>query len=381
MRIDRFARGVGAVVVLGGAVLGGAGVLGACEEDPHRRSTAASAGECTSQAGKLPEPNCDNSEKSCSPEPGCSINEAKCGSKSTCLPMVDNKGKSLLDFRIRRLNVAAPKALAQAFIQKTVVTTNIDLQAKECGELGKGLFTWLLSVDRTKNEITTGGAPPPSDPFGKGFCFANFTTADGIAIAPITAKLSFTGETFKSTEKKKLNVPIFISPDPASVIVLPITDVTIEATTISAGGNCIGSLNLDGISAQCTDDPATCSKWNTAGSLGGFITLEEADGVFIQDLTQSLCVVLTQSTKDPATNRCKRENGKIAFQGDFCSTDRQPGSCKDSVWMAATFAAAAVKVFDGAGVPACSGAGNKDGGVEGGAADGGGDAATDAKGD
>ena len=40
---------------------------------------------------------------------------------------------------------------------------------------------------------------------------------------------------------------------------------------------------------------------------------------------------------------CARDPaGKITFKGDFCSVDKQPGSCGDSVWLAATFAALAV---------------------------------------
>jgi len=353
------------VAVVAGAVSAG------CAEDEHRRSDGGDVvGGCSVKAGELPAPNCDNASNDCPTELACSINEAKCGSASTCLPIADNKGKAVIDLRMRRLNVAAPKALAQQFIQKTVVTTNIDLAARECGEKGKGLFTWLLRVDRQNNTLTTGGAPPSDDPFGKGFCFASFTTADNIVISPLQTAIAFEGDTFKSTEKKRLNVPIFLSADPKSAIVLPITDVVIQGVTLSEGGNCVGKLNPAALSFDCGDDPALCSKWKTAAALGGYITIEEADQVYIQDLSQSLCVVLTQSSKGP-DGRCVRQGGKIPFEGDYCSKDKQAGSCKDSFWMAATFAASAVKVFDGKGsVAACSGGGVGDAG-----ADSGGDAA------
>ncbi len=350
-----------ALACAGGAVASG------CVEDEHKRSDGGDVtGGCSIKAGEIPPPTCDNASGECAAERACSIDEKKCGSASSCLPIADNKGKDVLDFRMRRLNVAAPKALAQQFIQKTVVTTNIDLAARECGEKGKGLFTWLLRVDRQNNTLVTGGAPPSDDPFGKGFCFASFTTADNIVISPLQTSIAFEGDTFKSTEKKRLNVPIFLNGDPKSAIVLPITDVVIQGVTLSEGGNCVGKLNPAALSSDCGDDPALCSKWKTAAALGGYITIEEADQVYIQDLSQSLCVVLTQSSKGP-DGRCARQGGKIPFEGDYCSKDKQAGSCKDSFWMAATFAASAVKIFDGKGsVTACSGGGVGDAGTDGG---------------
>ena len=116
------------------------------------------------KAGELPTPNCDNSSNACSPTPGCTIDEAQCGSKSTCLPIGDNTGKDVLNLRIRRLNIATPAALASPFIQNTVVNGGMDLAEKSCAEQGKGLFTWLLRVDKKAGTIVTGGSPPATDP-------------------------------------------------------------------------------------------------------------------------------------------------------------------------------------------------------------------------
>lgn len=326
------------------------GLIFACSDDPHLRTSPGqnngTGGACQAGAGELPAPNCDNSRKECEPIAGCTIDEAACGSASSCLPTADNTGKSVVDLRIRRLNVAAPAALAAPFIQKTIVTNGIDFDAPKCGEGGKGLFTWLLRVDRTTNSLTTGGAPPSSDPLGKGFCFAHFDAA-GNVVEPVTLPIQFEGDTFKTLEKKKLNVPIFLSTELSSVVVLPITDVTVQGVSLSTDGNCIGGFNKNALAANCSDNPDVCSKWNTAGSLGGYITLEEADNVFIKDLNRTLCVVLSQGSPGPDL-KCIRENGQIAFKGDYCSTTKQPGGCQDSTWMAATFAAAAVDIFDGA---------------------------------
>jgi hypothetical protein len=344
---------------LGVAALAAAGLAAvvaiACSDDPHRRTSPEEAlgggGACAAMPGQLPAPNCDISDNKCVSRPGCMIDEARCGSTSTCLPIGDNVGKPLENFRIRRLNIATPEALAGPLIQDTVVTLNISLAEKSCAEQGKGLFTWLLQVDRQNNTLTTGGAPPPDDAIGQGFCFARFDLG-ATKIAPITSKIAFEGDTFHSLEPQKLGIPIFIDQRIESVIVLPITDVKVEGVTISDDGDCIGHLNPQALDQNCMDD-SLCAKWQTAGSLGGYITLEEADGVKIAILNgKSLCAFLSGELMS-----CARDpGGKITFQGDFCSKDKQPGSCADSVWLAATFAASAAKIFDGQGtVPGCSG--------------------------
>ena len=301
--------------------------------------------------------------------PGCAIDEARCGSKSTCLPLADNKGKDVLDLRIRRLNIAAPAALVSPLIQNTVVNSGIELAQPACAESGKGLFTWLLRVDKKAGSLVTGGAPPSADPIGQGFCFASFELG-GTNVQPITAKIELTGDTFKTLDRQNVNIPIFLSEQLSSAIILPIRDARIEGVTISADGNCIGAFNPAALDPSCTEDRSLCSKWTTAGALGGFITLEEADGVRIRDLNnKSLCAFLAS---DSGLVCARDPQGKIVYKGDFCSTDRTPGSCQDSVWLAATFAASAAKIFDGNGiVEGCSGAIT-------GPADGGSDASSDA---
>lgn len=337
------------------AVVTAAVIALACEDDPHRRTSPEQAqpsgGACSATPGEFPAANCDNSENTCLGQTGCSIDETRCGSASTCLPIGDNKGKDVLDFRIRRLNIAAPSSLAADFIQNTVVTLNIDLAEKSCGEIGKGLFTWLLRVDRANNRLLTGGAPPAADGLGTGFCFAHFDLGPN-RVEPIDTAITFNGDTFETTEKRNLKIPIFLDADPASAILLPISDVVIKDVTISAEGDCIGSFNRAALEANCSDSKNLCSKWRTAGSLGGYITLEEADGVYIRDLSKSLCAFLSGSFE----TTCARDAaGKITFQGDYCSETKAPGGCADSVWMAATFAASAAKIIDGSDIPGCAG--------------------------
>ena len=338
------------------AGLGGVACVAiACSDDPHLRTSAEQAagggGACSADPGKLPPADCDNSTNSgCAANQGCVIDETRCGSKSTCLPLADNKGKDVLDLRIRRLKIASPAALATDFIQNNVVTLNIDLAEKSCGEPGKGLFTWLLQVDRKNNTLVTGGAPPSDDAVSTGFCFARFDIGSN-HVEPITTKIEFTGNTFKSVDRQKVKIPIFTDATLNGVILLPITDVQVSDVTLSDDGNCVGTVNPDALDPTCADGP-DCSKWKTAGALGGFITLEEADAVQIALLSKSLCAFFSGDAM-----KCARDaQGKITYQGDFCSTTKAAGGCADSMWLAATFSASAIKIYDGKGkLAGCSG--------------------------
>lgn len=336
-----------------------------CADDEHRRTSREQAmgggGACEAAPGEIPSATCDNSEGNCSPTPGCSIDEARCGSKSTCLPTGDNRGKDVLDFRIRRLNIATPPALAGSFIQNTVVNLNIDLDEKSCGELGKGLFTWLLQVDRKTNTMITGGAPPSADPIGTGFCFARFDL-NGQRVEPIVAKIAFEGSKFTALERANVKIPIFLSDQLASAILLPISQALVKDVTISEDGNCIGHFREAALDPSCVEAREICTKWTTSGALGGYITLDEADSVKIRELNnKSLCSFLSGETE----LTCKRDaSGAVLYKGDYCSKTSAPGGCQDSVWLAATFAASAVKIFDGKGkVEGCSGAVTGDAGA------------------
>jgi len=362
-------------------VMGGIAVVGACTPDKlqiPQDDGGTSAEACgTPSPGTFPKGDCatdqDNGPPTCHSSSACMINEAVCGSKATCLPMSTNKGKEVLDFRIRRLSVLAPKALASGTIQTAVIDHGITLGAKQCGENGDGSFTWLFRVDKSANTVKTGGSPPTTDPFGIGYCFAD-TVVGGNRISPVTGKISFTGNTFGSDTIPKLTVPIFVANDPNQLILLPLSGVAVKDVTISNDGDCIGSFNPSALDDLCFDSRSDCSRWHTAGALAGYITLEEADTVPIPQLgNKSLCVMLTGGSAGP-DNKCIRVNGKIKDPGDYCSTSGKAGDCQDSYWLAATFAAAAVKIKDASTDPLCMGGTAGDGGM----GDGGGDAGNDA---
>jgi hypothetical protein len=222
---------------------------------------------------------------------------------------------------------------------------------------------------------------PSSDPFGAGFCFYNHVVSSGdagalINVQPATVPFTGDGDTYETNPIDKLYVPIFLDEKGTAVIILPISKAVLKDVTITENGNCIGLLNTAALDKDCTDSFSDCSKWKTAGSLGGYITLEEADGVLIRELNQTLCVVLSKTAPN---KKCERDSSnKITAKGDFCSTSNKAGDCGDSFWLAATFAAAAVKINDGSTTPACQAGSILDAGNDTGAVDSGSDAGIDA---
>lgn len=370
-------------------------LFGGCSSKSHpppppSSSGTGGGGACSADPGQFPTPNCDNTDESCpAPTPACPTDP--CTATSPCLAMADNTGKPTDDLRLRKLNVTAPPALALGFIQAGVIDQGVNLKSY-CGEGGDGSFSWLVKFDPTSGKLTTGGAPPTDDPFHTGYCFVN-ATLNGIQVAPVTVSMTKGADgSWASDLIEKLNVPIYVHGDPSNVVVLPLSKAKVQGVMISTDGNCIGAYNPSGVTAPqptgvCLDqDPSSCQRWHTAGSLGGYITLKEAETVNVQDLGKTLCVLLTQgaSTTNGGKNCATDAQGNVTASGDFCSTTDSPAtsSCKDSFWLAATFAAGAALINDGTSDPACNGSMVTDAGTPeaGGGDGGGGDAGPEAGG-
>ena len=358
----------------GGIALAGAAVLFACINEHERpvsdSGTTNSSVDCDGGGpGNFPAPNCDPSDNSCPGSSGaCTIDQATCGDPSTCLPLAENKGKSTYDLRLRRLLITAPPALVGnnvgfGVLQTTVIDKGIDLDSPSCGDHGNGAFSWIMRIDPTGNSITTGGAPPSPNVKTTGYCFYRYNIG-GIDVQPVTAPIAFDDAGAFSTQPiSLLNVPIFLSPDagaavPSNVVVLPLRNAAIKNATVSANGDCVGSFDPKALDNTCNvADPSSCSKWRTAGSLGGAITLEDADKVPLTILPETLCVLLTGSKSTDGGTGCARDgSGNITAKGDYCSKTSKPGDCQDAYWLSATFAAAAVTINDGAAEPTCQGA-------------------------
>ncbi len=343
----------------------------------------ATGGQCTTNPGEFPAPNClpfAPDAALCSPASG-TCNTMPCKSDSACLAMADNSGQSVANLRMRKLLVTAPPALAfrppsSTFVQKTVIDEGINLDY-QCGEGGTGTFNWLIQLDTANNKVTTGCAPPTMDPFGAGYCFVN-ATIEGLNVGPVTVDLTTNSDgSYSSAMIPKLYVPIFVASSAVqmgttapSVVVLPLSNAAVKNVTLSADHNCIGSYNSNAVTpvaasggnpAYCVDtDDTTCVRWTTAGSLGGLITVDDADSVDVPQLAESLCVLLaspaTTDQSNPNEKRCPKDaNGKVMVTGDFCSTTNKPGGCADSYWLSATFAASAAKISATPNQPACMG--------------------------
>ncbi len=354
----------------------------------------ATGGACSASPGTLPVPNCESATPplTCPGVDSCPITEPECGSTSTCLPMDDNSTKTVWDFRMRRLTVVTPAALAQQFIQESVVDDGINLGIPACGEPGTGAFSWLLRIDSVANTFETGGAPPLANPLtdafstGSGYCWARTSIAQGggtIEVAPVTGALTKESDgTYQTTNLiPQINIPIFVHGEASDVVVLPIHEASVQGIDVTDNNNCIGSFNYSALDSMCLDVRADCSRWHTAGALGGYITLIESDGVYVQDLGKSLCVLLTGGTALSSDGmHCATDaSGNITLKGDYCSTTNSAGGCQDSFWLSATFAASAIKIDDASTQPLCNGASSTpDAGPDGAPSTDGGNAGDDA---
>src|SRR5260370_25030201 len=196
--------------------------------------------------------------------------------------------------RIRKLNVLAPPALTQLYFQQDVIDQGINLRSA-CSDMGDGWLSWILRLDKGQNTLKRGGSPPVADPFGVGYCFMNMM-ANGINIAPVTAKASMSPNgSWQADTTDKLYLSTYIQGDLNNLLILPIQMLRMRGVSLSADGNCVGSY---------TSDASSCQPWRTAGTLGGYITLEEADGITVPLTLTSLCVLLTNNTPPADSKHC-----------------------------------------------------------------------------
>lgn len=311
--------------------------------------------QCAAMPGQVPQPNCTTyppGQQSCmSPPLACPT--TPCNASSSCLALSDNSGQSVEAFRVRKLQLVAPPALAKPFVQKAVLDQSVNLHGL-CGEQGDGTLDIVMQLDTTSGALTFGSGNMSSDPVAAGYCFAA-GTVDGMSVAPVTLATTRNPDGSLSTTKApEVMLPVF--PPAGSGLPLglafPIRELQLQEMSVTGNGNCIGSYNPDAITSVsgniCTDDITACARWTTAGALTGFITLEDADAVVVPQLSETLCVLLTGGTSvtigPNGEKSCARANGQIQAKGDYCSSPAGPGGCGDSYWFAATFAASAAKV-------------------------------------
>lgn len=292
------------------------------------------------------------------PGPGCQVLP-----ENKCLAKIDNSGSPRKTLRLSQLRVRAPTKLSTKLVQNTIVSPAVTQFDDGCllKDAAKGgLFNWLIDFDTSTQTLRTGGARGITD-LAAGYCFLK-ASYSGIPVEPVTAEMNYdpaTGAFSTKTPIPRLTVPIFQKRDPSDVpILLPLRNAEIVDGVLSADGNCIGRYRgeageLDGDCDTLTNDVSSdeAFRFVNAGKIQGVMTLEEADQVKIVDLGQTLCVLLTgraAAEKVDGSQVCEREgtalSAKVLESADSSSVEGGP---KDSIGLAAEFAASAVTIQDG----------------------------------
>lgn len=288
----------------------------------------------------------------CAPAEGCP------SVVSDCVAFEDNAGKDAFALRISDLQISTPAALNSQVVAG-LLALGITPDYEQCVTAdglplftGDGSFNWILNFDRAAGTLRTGGAELETDP-NAGYCFIDGMIG-GFDVAPLELPATFNDDgSFVLDGFADVVVPIFTSPtDATSVILLPLKGVSITDGTISSDNNCMGSFNAAELDPQnlCKPNLPTVPAFKTGANLDGYITLEEADAVEVPQLGgASLCTLLT-TAEFIENNKCKRMNGEILLEGDWCAGaageagTAATATCKDSVRLSAKFAASGAKL-------------------------------------
>jgi hypothetical protein len=277
----------------------------------------------------------------------------KGGPGAECLAKTDNTGQAKWQGRITQIDVQSPAALAGEFIQEKVIDKGIDLNQPACWEGGDGTFSWLYEIDPSTSTIHTGGALPITD-VQAGACMV--TLQGAIAVAPIDAPVTIDadGLGFHAADIN-VNVPIFISAtNTSNPLILPLHQVTLDAKFNDDSHNCIGHFNGSELELVNNCKPDTKAippqrAWTTAAQLAGYITIDEADQVFIDLAAESLCALLAGIDFKGPDGYCNTSTKWTAGQkptGDWCSTTNAAADagCSDAWQLKGNFSAAAFKI-------------------------------------
>jgi hypothetical protein len=267
---------------------------------------------------------------------------------SDCIALEDNAGNGTINLRMGQLTITEPKLLASGLVAN-LVGNGVLMNLEDCNLAGGGTFSWLLQFDTATGKVKTGGAKPVVDPTA-GYCFVN-ETLDSFPIAPITVDSKLMDGKFSGGVDKIL-VPIYLDAQASTYVIMPLNKVVLDGE-ITDNDNCIGKYNADTLraSANCAAEPPETLAFTNAGTLNGYITLEDADKVIVEQLKQSLCVLLSGNASEfgdgKSPNLCKRDAmDKIVFKGGWCSTTNGAADamCADAEKLGAKYAASAVKI-------------------------------------
>lgn len=270
---------------------------------------------------------------------------------SLCLPYQDAAGADVFGLRMSQLTLTKPLALTVGIV-KTVIQGGMLPKQPACGLFGQATFNWLLKFDANAGTITTGGALPVANP-AAGYSFVDAMYVSGgvtFHAKPITLTAPLAGCDFTSSAGD-LVMPIYLDGGGVQAVLLPLHQVVFHDGQVSQDHNCIGQYNAANLDPanNCLSDGQN-PTYIEGAQVDGLITLEESDSVIIAALNESLCVLLSgdaQTFGDGGSpNKCKRVNGKIVYQGDWCAATNQAasGACHDAVQFSGSFAAGGVEI-------------------------------------
>ncbi len=275
-----------------------------------------------------------------------------------CFAKADFTGQDVTTLRVSSHQVASPTALAQPFVQDSIITKKSALKEPECNLDGLGQFNLLLSIDSAQKMVTIGGGVPqaligaPKD----GTCWANFTDTSGaggnIDVKPVTVAYTEAADGTLSADLPFFVMPIYLEDKAASdsYVLVPLHEMTFSAK-LSADKNCIGRYAAETLDKGFSCQPAAGEfAWEAGGRYEGYITVEEADNVNVVSLGETLCVVLSGDTaKWKGTNQdCKTSTGFTSSgglpKGDWCAATNSAGGCQDSWRLVIDIAAQAIDI-------------------------------------
>jgi hypothetical protein len=282
----------------------------------------------------------------------CTPTEAECkGVGSRCLALNDPPEGATFALRMSQITFAQPSIFERPGTVSVIVPHLVRPARDGCHLDGQGSFSWLLRFDLDAGTLTTGGAPPPADPDAP-YAFLQGAVDDhGVKrfITPAGAKLELAPPCAFSATVSELVLPMFTDVEGTKVVFIPLHQVHLQGS-LSDDHRCIGAYEPRALDRTCCADFGDRDAFHEGGTVDGYFLLEEADTFNAGIYDASLCVFLADSLaafSDGAVpfERCKRDaQGKIVFQGDWCSATNAPATadCADALRFAATFAASGV---------------------------------------
>lgn len=280
----------------------------------------------------------------------CSPKSPQCNQvPSCCIALTDNQGAAKAGLRMSQITFSKPPTFATGNIVGNILANAVQMNLDQCNLVGGGTFSWLLQFDMGSGKVISGAAKPAADPFS-GYCFVN-EILSGFFIAPTEESSGLAGGSFSTNVGDKI-FPIFLDAAASSYVLLPLKATKLSGV-LSENNNCVGTYNAEKLDPanSCLPEPPNTPQFLNAGTLDALMTLEDADTLIIDTLSQSLCVLLSGDAamygNGMSPNKCKRDAaGKIVYQGDWCEATNAAAdaNCADAVKLEADFAASAVKI-------------------------------------